>query len=161
MDCAARLVRLLDSPRDAPTLVPLVKREIAYRLLVGGQGSRLRHLPAPGGRSHRIPEALERLRREFDRPLRVGGLAKELGMSSTRFHHHFKAVTEMSPLQFQKRLRLQEAWRLMLGEDLEAATAGLRVGYDDASHFSRDYKRRFGQSPTRDVARLRSMAELD
>ena len=161
LDAASRLVRLLESPEEARALLPLVRQEIVFRLLAGEQGHRLRHLAAPGGHPQRIAGALERLRREFDRPLRIESLAREMGMSSTRFHHHFKAVTDMSPLQFQKRLRLQEARRLMLGEELDAASAGYRVGYDDASHFSRDYKRHFGQAPMRDVERLRSMVAVD
>ncbi len=155
LDATARLVALIGTP-DEKVLVPLVRREIVYRLLVGEQGQRLRHLPTPGGHTQRIAEALERLRQDFDQPLRIEDLAKDLGMSSTRFHHHFKAVTDMSPLQFQKQLRLQEARRLMLGEDFDAASAGYKVGYDDASHFSRDYKRHFGRSPMRDVENLRS-----
>lgn len=161
LDATVRLLRLLDAPAEARVLVPLVKREIVFRLLTGEQGGRLRHLPAHGGHSHRIGQAIDRLRNEFDRPLRIESLAQELGMSSSGFHHHFKAVTDMSPLQFQKQLRLQEARRLMLGEELDAASAGFRVGYEDASHFSRDYKRRFGHSPIRDVERLRTMAVAD
>ena len=155
LDATTRLVALLGTP-DEKMLVPLIRREIVYRLLTGKQGQRLRHLPAPGGHTQRIAEALERLRQDFDQPLRIDDLANDLGMSSTRFHHHFKAVTDMSPLQFQKQLRLQEARRLMLGEDFDAASAGYKVGYDDASHFSRDYKRHFGRSPMRDVENLRA-----
>ncbi len=98
------------------------------------------------------------MRKEFDKPLRIEDLAQELGMSVSSFHHRFKAVTAMSPLQFQKQLRLQEARRLMLGEELDAMSAGYRVGYDDASHFNREYKRLFGAPPMRDVARLREAA---
>jgi AraC-like DNA-binding protein len=102
--------------------------------------------------------AVNRLRDDFDKPLRIEAVARELGMSVSGFHAHFKAVTAMSPLQFQKQLRLQEARRLMLGEHLDAAEAGYRVGYDDASHFSREYKRHFGEPPMRDVGRLRELA---
>jgi AraC-like DNA-binding protein len=98
---------------------------------------------------------VERLRRDFDRPLGIEGLAREMGMSPSGFHEHFKAVTALSPLQFQKRLRLQEARRLLLGEDLDAASAAYRVGYRDASHFNREYKSLFGAPPMRDVQRLR------
>jgi AraC-like DNA-binding protein len=101
---------------------------------------------------------VKRLRHDFDQPLRIEQLARELGMSVSGFHHHFKAVTAMSPLQFQKQLRLQEARRLMLGEDLDAASAGSRVGYHDASHFNREYKSLFGDPPMRDVQRLREAA---
>jgi AraC-like DNA-binding protein len=119
---------------------------------------RLRHVALLGGHGHRIAEAIDRLRKDFDRPLRIEDIARELGMSVSGFHHHFKAVTSMSPLQFQKQLRLQEARRLMLGEDLDAASAGHRVGYGDASHFTREYKRLFGAPPVRDVERLREAA---
>jgi AraC-like DNA-binding protein len=159
LDAVLRLVRLLDSPiTEAGFLAPLIKREIVYRLLRGEQGGRLRHTTVLGGHSHLIARALERLRKDFDRPLRIDDIARELGMSVSGFHHHFKAVTAMSPLQFQKQMRLQEARRLMLGEDLDAASAGYRVGYGDASHFTREYKRLFGAPPVRDVERLREAA---
>jgi AraC-like DNA-binding protein len=156
LDAVVRLVRLLDSPaEEARFLRPLVTREIVFRLLKGEQGGRLRQIAVLGGYTHRIGRALERLREDFDRPLRIEDIARELGMSVSGFHHHFKAITAMSPLQFQKRMRLQEARRLMLGEDLDASSAGHRVGYGDASHFTRDYKRLFGAPPMRDVERLR------
>ena len=139
-------------------LAPLITREIIFRLLKGEQGDRLRHIAILGGPNHRIALAVERLHREFDRPLRIDELAGELGMSVSGFHQHFKVVTGMSPLQFQKRLRLQEARRLMLGEHLDAASAGYRVGYNDASHFSRDDERLFGRPPMHDVERLRQTA---
>jgi AraC-like DNA-binding protein len=158
LDAVVRLVRLLDSPAEAPVLLPLITREIIYRLLIGNQGSRLRHLATVGGYTRHIAQAIQRLHTEFDQPLRIEQLAAELGMSVSGFHHHFKTVTAMSPLQFQKRLRLQEARRLMLGEDLDAATAAYRVGYRDASHFNRQYKSLFGVPPMRDVQRLREAA---
>lgn len=159
LDATVRLMRLLDTPpAEARVLRPLITREIVYRLLKGEQGNRLRHLALLGGHTDRIAEAVERLRREFNQPLRIESLARELGMSVSGFHHHFKALTAMSPLQFQKQLRLQEARRIMLGENLDAASAGYRVGYDDASQFSREYKRLFGQPPVRDVERLRETA---
>ncbi|HET9109341.1 MAG TPA: AraC family transcriptional regulator [Ktedonobacterales bacterium] len=158
LDAIVRLVRLVDAPSEAPILAPLVTREIIYRVLVGEQGARLRHLATLGGYTPRITQAIERLRRDFDQPLRVEHLARELGMSVSGLHHHFKAVTAMSPLQFQKRLRLQEARRLMLGEDFDAASAAYRVGYRDASHFNREYKSLFGVPPMRDVQRLRDAA---
>ncbi len=158
LDAVVRLVRLLDTPAEARFLAPLVTREIVYRLLRGEQGGRLGQLAALGGATHRIVEAVERLRHDFDRPLRIEDVARDLGMSVSGFHHHFKMVTAMSPLQFQKQLRLQEARRLMLGEEMDATRAGQRVGYDDASHFSREYKRLFGAPPLRDVGRLRGTA---
>ena len=159
LDAVVRLVRLLDSPaEEARFLRPLVTREIVFRLLKGEQSGRLRQIAVLGGHAHRIAGALERLREDFDRPLRIEDVARESGMSVSGFHHHFKAVTAMSPLQFQKRVRLQEARRLMLGENLDAASAGHRVGYGDASHFTREYKRLFGAPPVRDVERLREAA---
>ncbi len=158
LDAVVRLVRLLDSPAEAPMLMPLITREIIYRLLMGDQGNRLRHLALLGGYTPDIARVIERLRHDFDQPLRIEQLARDLGMSVSGFHHHFKAVTAMSPLQFQKQLRLQEARRLMLGEDLDAASAAYRVGYNDASHFNREYKSVFGVPPMRDVQRLRETA---
>lgn len=158
LDAVVRLVRLAETPGEAPFLAPLILREIVYRLLVSEQGERLHHIAGLGGQSHRIVRAIERLRSDFDQTLRMDDIAGELGMSVSSFHHHFKSVTAMSPLQFQKRLRLQEARRLMLGEELDAATTAYRVGYDDASHFNREYKRLFGLPPLRDVQRLREGA---
>ncbi len=156
LDATVRLVRLLDHPEDARFLAPLIKRELVYRLLMGPQGDRVRQISTLGGESNRMADAISRLRSDYAKPLRIETMANELGMSVSGFHHHFKQVTAMSPLQFQKQLRLQEARRLLLSGDFDAATAGYRVGYDDASHFSRDYKRFFGDPPLRDVARLRT-----
>jgi AraC-like DNA-binding protein len=158
LDAVVRLVRLLDTPADTPVLLPLITREIIYWLLKGEQGTRLRHLAILGGNTSSIARAIERLRQDFDQPLRIEDLARELGMSVSGLHHHFKEVTALSPLQFQKRLRLHEARRLMLGEDLDAASAAYRVGYRDASHFNREYKSLFGVPPMRDVQRLREEA---
>jgi AraC-like DNA-binding protein len=158
LDPTVRLVRLMDTPEAYRALAPMIVREIVYRLLTGPQGSRMRHLATDGGRVHRVVRAVEKLRKDFDKPLRIERVAKELGMSTSGFHAHFKAVTAMSPLQFQKSLRLQEARRLMLGEHLDAAEAGYRVGYEDPAYFSRDYKRHFGQPPMRDVERMRDLA---
>lgn len=155
LNAVVRLVRLLDSPAEAYILAPLIKREIIYRLLMGKQGDRLRQIAILGGYTHNIARAVERLRKDFDQPLRIENLARELGMSVSGFHQHFKAVTAMSPLQFQKQLRLQEARRLMLGQNLDASSTAYRVGYDDVSHFNREYKRLFGEPPMRDVERLR------
>jgi len=161
LDAVVRLVGLLDSPADeARFLRPLVTREIVFRLLKGEQGGRLRQIAVLGGHTHRIARALERFRKDFDRPLRIEDIARELGMSVSGFHHHFREVTAMSPLQFQKRMRLQEARRLMLAEDLDAASAGYQVGYSDTSHFNRDYKRLFGAPPMRDAERLREAATV-
>ncbi|MBW4444768.1 MAG: AraC family transcriptional regulator [Plectolyngbya sp. WJT66-NPBG17] len=158
LDAVVRLVRLLDAPAEAQVLMPLIKQEIIYRLLMGAQGSRLRQIAVLGGYTHHIAKAVDRLRKEFNQPLRIETIARELGMSVSGFHHHFKSVTAMSPLQFQKQLRLQEARRLLLGENMDATSAAYHVGYDDASHFNREYKRLFGAPPMRDVERLREAA---
>jgi AraC-like DNA-binding protein len=162
LDATVRLVRLIDRLIDRPgeyrALAPLVLREIVYRLLTGAQGGRMHHLASFGGRAHRMARAVAKLRANFDKPLRIEGVARELGMSVSGFHAHFKAVTAMSPLQFQKHPRLQEARRLMLGQNLDAAEAGYRVGHADPAYFSRDYKRHFGEPPGRDVERLRELA---
>jgi AraC-like DNA-binding protein len=155
LDAVVRLVRLLDAPSEAHVLAPLIKREIIYRLLMGAQGGRLRQIAIFGGYTHHIARAVAWLHQDFNQPLRIENIARELGMSVSSFHHHFKSVTAMSPLQFQKQLRLQEARRLMLGQNLDATRAAYRVGYDDASHFNREYKRLFGAPPMCDVERLR------
>jgi AraC-like DNA-binding protein len=133
----------------------MITREIVYRLLMGEQGDRLRHIAVFGGYTPPIASAIQLLRQNFDQPLRIEDVAREIGMSVSGFHHHFKAVTAMSPLQFQKQMRLQEARRLMLAQGLDAASAGYRVGYNEASHFNREYKKLFGVPPLRDVERLR------
>jgi AraC-like DNA-binding protein len=158
LDAMLRLVRLIDRPNEYRMLSRLIIREIVYRLLIGAQSSRMRHLATFGGQAHRMVRAVEKLRTNYEKPLRMEALAKELGMSQSGFHAHFKAVTAMSPLQYQKHIRLQEARRLMVSESLDAGEAGFRVGYEDQSHFSRDYKRHFGEPPMRDVERLRALA---
>jgi AraC-like DNA-binding protein len=152
-----RLIDLLDEPEDIPVLAPLVQREIFYRLLVGDQGPRLRQIVTAGSHSHQIARAIGWLKDNFKEPLRVDDLAAYSGMSASNFHHHFRLLTAMSPLQFQKRLRLNEARQLMLTERLDAATASFQVGYESPSQFSREYNRLFGAPPLRDVANLRQM----
>ena len=160
LDAVVRLVRLADKPGEQRILAPLIKREIVYRLLAGGEGARLSHLVASSrGDTRRISRAIGRVREHYNEPLKIEEIARDLGMSVSGFHHHFKSVTSMSPLQFQKQIRLQEARRLMLGEDLDAASAGHRVGYEDPAYFSRDYKKLFGAPPQRDIAKLRSNLE--
>lgn len=155
LDAVVRLVRLVETPAETPFLAPLIAREIIYRLWTGEQRERLRHIAAVGGYTPHIAKAIELLNQGLDQPLRIEYIAHELGMSVSGFHHHFKAVTALSPLQYQKRLRLQEARRLMLGEGLDATSAAFRVGYSDASHFNREYKSLFGLPPMRDIERLR------
>ncbi|MDH4561722.1 AraC family transcriptional regulator [Pseudomonas sp. BN411] len=157
-DAVLRLVRLLDTPEDIPALAPLVRREILYRLLRGEQCAQLRQIASSGTQGHRIGRAVNWLRKNFHQPLQIERLASEVNMSASALHHHFKAMTAMSPLQFQKQLRLQEARRLMLVEALDAASAGGRVGYESPSQFSREYSRLFGAPPVRDIARLRQSA---
>lgn len=156
LDAVRRLVGLLDSPRDVGPLAPLALREITYRVLTGSQGLRLRQIAAAGAPAHRIARAIRWLKDHFADPLRVEALARHVGMSPSAFHLHFRGVTALSPLQYQKRMRLQEARRLMLGEGLDAAAAGFRVGYDSPSQFSREYRRMFGAPPREDVAALRA-----
>jgi AraC-like DNA-binding protein len=150
-----RLMNLLGSPRDAHVLAPLIYREVTYRLLVGAQGSILRQLVSGTGQGQRITHALRWLKTHYAEPLQIDRLAREARMSPSALHRHFKAVTTMSPLQYQKLLRLHEAKRLMLAEALDAAEASFKVGYESASQFSREYRRLFGAPPRRDVESLR------
>ncbi len=152
-----RLVRLLKSEGDFRILSPLIVREIIYRLLTGSQASRLRQMISID-HSNRMAKAVSILRNNFDKPLRIEELAKDLGMSTSSFHQHFKTVTSMSPLQYQKQLRLQEARRLLLFEGMDAGGAAAQVGYDDASQFSREYKRLFGEPPSKDLARFKQLS---
>lgn len=160
LDAVVKLVRLLDTPEEIKFLAPLTIREIIYRLLRGEQKARLGHLLVSEGDTRRISRAVEQLRENIDQPLNIESIARELGMSVSGFHHHFKSVTAMSPLQFQKHVRLQEARRMMLGEALDVASASSRVGYEDPSCFSREYKKLFGTPPQQDIARLRSRLEV-
>lgn len=155
LDAFHRLLGLLDEPQDMPVLAPLIRREIFYRLLVGPAGERLRQIATVGAQGHRIARAIDRLKAGFAEDLRIQDLARDARMSGTTFHQHFKALTAMSPLQYQKRLRLIEARRLMLTENLDAAAAAFRVGYESPSQFSREYGRQFGAPPVRDIAKLR------
>jgi len=160
LDAVVRLTRLLDAPSSEKVLAPLIVKEIVYRLLARGEGARLGHLLASSrGETRRISRVIGHLREHYDEPLSIESVARELGMSVSGFHHQFKSVTSMSPLQFQKQVRLQAARHLMLSEGLDAARAGFRVGYADPSYFSRDYKKLFGAPPQRDIAKLRSSLE--
>ncbi len=153
-----RLLDLLEEPEHIPILAPLVQREILYRLLVGPQGPRLRQIGAAGCRSHQIARAIDWLKANFAQPLRIDDLAGQVRMSTSAFHHHFRALTAMSPLQYQKWLRLHEARKLMLTEQIDAASAAFQVGYESPSQFSREYSRQFGAPPLRDIKNLRQAA---
>jgi len=155
LDAVLRLARLLDTPKDIPMLAPLIRREILYRLLRGKQGYRLYESAISNCQTHRVTQAIKWLNNNYEQPLRIDDMARDVNLSVSTLHHRFKAVTGISPLQYQKQLRLQEARRLMLNEGLEAAAAGYRVGYESPSQFSREYSRLFGAPPLRDLARLR------
>jgi len=155
LSAISRLVSLLDAPSDIAALSPLILREITYRVLTGPQGLRLRQIASAGVPAQRIARAIAWLKEHFVESACIEALAKRVGLSPSAFHLHFKAVTSLSPLQYQKRLQLQEARRLMLGEGLDAADAAFRVGYESPSQFSREYRRMFGAPPRRDVAGLR------
>ncbi|HTP06243.1 MAG TPA: AraC family transcriptional regulator [Nitrospirota bacterium] len=156
-----RLIDLLDEPKDIPILAPVIEREIFYRLLVGDQGVRLRQMASAGSQSQQIARAVDWLKGNFTQPLRIDDLAAQVNMSTSTFHHHFRAVTAMSPLQYQKWLRLNEARRLLLAENQDATTAAFQVGYESPSQFSREYSRLFGAPPLRDITNLRQMATVE
>lgn len=156
LDAVLRLMRLLDSPQDAVVLAPLAVREIHYRALTGQLGYRLQELCSAGGQAQRIARAINLIKGRFAEPLRIEELADALHMSVSSLHHHFKAVTAMSPLQFQKHVRLHEARKLMLTEGTDAASAAHRVGYESASQFSREYRRLFGAPPRREIEAMRA-----
>jgi AraC-like DNA-binding protein len=155
IDAATRLLELMTQPADAELLAPLVREEILIRVLRSPMGPRVAQIGKNDSAVHRIAKAVSRLRAGFDQPVRIEELAKLVNMSVTSFHRQFKAVTGMSPLQYQKTLRLQEARRLMLTTTMDAGSAGRRVGYVSPSHFSREYGRFFGSAPTKDINRLR------
>jgi len=156
LDAAIRLVRLLERPEDLAVLGPMLKREILYRLLRSDQATKLQQIALAESRLQQVNRAIGWIKLNYRDAFAIETLAAEARMSASALHLHFKAVTAMSPLQYQKQLRLQEARRLMLSEALDAATAGHRVGYDSPSQFSREYARTFGAPPLRDVARLKA-----
>ncbi len=149
-----RLVDLLDQPDDIPILAPIINKEILYRLLIGDQGTRLRQIASMGSQSHQIARAIDWLKGNFFQSLRVEDLASEVNMSVSTFHQHFRLMTGLSPLQYQKQIRLHEARMMMLNEQVDAATAAFKVGYESPSQFSREYKRMYGAPPLRDVKEL-------
>lgn len=156
LDAFSRLMDLLDHPEQIPVLAPIIKRELHYRLLLGPYGECLRQLNTLGTQSNQIATAISWLRENYREPLLVEGLAKKVNMAPSTFHRHFRQITTLSPLQFQKRLRLYEAQRLMLVSDNDAGTAALAVGYESATQFNREYKRQFGDPPYRDISRMRT-----
>lgn len=153
-----RLIELLEEPDAIPVLAPLIQREIHYRLLMSDQAPLLRQIASVDSKGHRIAKAIDWLKLNYASPLRVEELAALVQMSPPTFHHHFRQLTTMSPLQYQKWLRLNEAKRLMLNEYLDAASAAFKVGYESPSQFSREYGRLFGAPPKRDIAALRNQA---
>lgn len=155
LSCFNRLLDLLDGEADIPILAPVVMREIVYRLLTGEQGQRLRQIAAVFSPGRQVAQLIEWIRNNYATPIRIEDLAKQANMSVSTFHHHFKSLTAMTPLQYQKKLRLNEARRLMLADLTDAATAAFQVGYESPSQFNREYSRLFGDSPLRDIKKLR------
>ncbi len=160
LSACCRLMDLLDAPRDIPFLSGLIQREIIYRILRGPEGARLRAIATLGDQSHRTAKAIAWIRANYAKPLRVEELAQIAGMGLSTLHHHFRALTAMSPLQYQKQVRLQAARERMLINGLDAASAAFEVGYESASQFNREYSRFFGQPPMRDIRTLRSTGAL-
>jgi AraC-like DNA-binding protein len=161
LDAVVRLVRLLETPQDIPYLAPLVVREIFYRILSGSEGDAFRQIAMAGSGSNRIAEVIARIKRDYAQPLPIEDLARMAHMGPSSLHRHFKEVTAMSPLQYQKQLRLQEARRLLLTEEVDAADAAFRVGYESPSQFSREYARLFGLPPISDIRRLRASPDQE
>ncbi|EGQ9816782.1 AraC family transcriptional regulator N-terminal domain-containing protein [Vibrio parahaemolyticus] len=155
LDAFVRLAELLDEGQNIKILAPIIKREIFYRLLMSEQGTRLHQIVTAGSHSHQIAKAIDWLKNNFVKPLSVGDLASFTGMSKSSFYTHFRSMTSMTPLQFQKKLRLSEARRLMLTENLDAMAATFKVGYESPSQFSREYSRLFGAPPSKDIKSLR------
>jgi AraC-like DNA-binding protein len=156
-----RLIDLLDEEHDIPVLAPIIQKEILYLLLVGEQGARLRQIAATGSQSQQIARAIEWLKNNFTLQLRIDDMASQARMSTSSFHNHFRSLTALSPLQYQKHLRLHEARRLMLAERMDAANAAFQVGYESPSQFSREYNRQFGAPPLRDITKLRQMSATE
>lgn len=159
VDAVCRLVKLLERPASIAALAPLIEREILYRLLTGPHGSALAQIATVDSRLNQVSRAIAKIRAHFNERLRVDDIAAAAGMSSSSLHEHFKAVTRMSPLDYQKQLRLQEARRLMLSNGISAGAAGYAVGYDSQSQFSREYNRLFGAPPRRDIERLQTTGD--
>ena len=159
LDSVARMLRLLDRPSDAPVLAPLIEREILWRLLTGPQGATIRQIGLADSDLSHVSRAIGWIRDNYAEPMKIDDFARLSGMSASAFHRHFRAVTALSPLQFQKRIRLQEARSLLVARPGDVAGIGHRVGYDSPSQFNREYRRLFGAPPGQDAARLRTDAE--
>ncbi|MEF2965635.1 AraC family transcriptional regulator [Paenibacillus sp. M1] len=155
LEATVRLMDLLNTPKDIPILAPLVTREILYRVLQSEQGAVISQFAVIGSQAHHIAQAIQLINRHFDRPLVIEELAKTANMSTSAFHKHFKRVTALSPLQYQKTVRLQAARSLILTESMQASDAAYRVGYESPSQFSREYARMYGRPPMLDVQQLR------
>lgn len=155
LDAFLRLAELFGAPDKLPVLGPMIVREIHYLLLIGPNGHRLRSFHTLGSQSNQVAQAISWLKRNIATSIQIEALADKVNMAPSTFHRHFKEVTTLSPLQFQKRLRLHEAKRLMLMEDLDAGSASAAVGYDSLSQFNREYKRLFGDPPRKDVRRMK------
>jgi AraC-like DNA-binding protein len=155
IDAVGRLIGLLDRPADVPVLASMIRREILWRLLAGAASEMVRQIGTTDGRLARVQRVIRRLRQDYAEPIRIAELAELAGMSETSLHRHFKAATSMSPLQFQKQVRLQQARNLLLAEGGDVAGIGFAVGYDSPSQFSREYSRQFGRPPGRDLEHLR------
>lgn len=155
LDALMRLVGLLETPEDIPLLAPMALREIFYRVLRGRQGARLLDIAIPDSQTQRVSRAIEWLNAHYVEPLRIDELARRVNLSPSTLHQRFKAVTAMSPLQYQKQLRLQEGRRLLISEDSDVSSTSYRMGYESPSQFCREYSRLFGASPLKDVARLK------
>jgi len=156
LDAVIRLARLLDNPKDIPILAPLFTKEILYRVLQGQHGMRLEQIAIEGSSAHQINEVIEHITNNFDKSVRIEELAEKVNMSVSSLHRHFKEITAMSPVQFQKQLKLQEARRLLLTESADASDVAFRVGYESPSQFSREYSRMFGYPPRQDIKRLKA-----
>jgi len=155
LDPVVRLLRLLDHPRHIPVLAPLIEREILYHLLLGPNGGMLRELAVPASQLSQIRRAISLIQTRYNEPLRIEELARHAGMSAPSFHRHFRAITRLSPLQYQKRIRLQAARTKLLAQNSDAASVAFDVGYESPSQFSREYRRLFGAPPSLDTTRVR------
>lgn len=155
-----RLIEMLDATQDLPVVAPLIQKEILYRVLISEQGARLRQMASVGSQGHKLAQAIDWIKDNFRRPLRVEDMAATIQMSLSTFHHHFRALTGMTPLQYQKCMRLNEARRLMLIDDYDAGSAAFSVGYESQQQFSREYSRLYGAPPLRDISKIRAFGPL-